>query len=375
MKRTLIAFSALFVVCAQAEAQTNDMIGVSWTGTTYNVSSSTGAAAALGSTGLPSNNCMASTPSGTIYSIANWGATLVDINPTTGNPNSTSPTGLVDIRGLAYDPASGLLYAIENVVLMSTSTIDELWTLDPNTLAINFIGQTGRTGIQGLALHQGVLYAYDCCVNGIGLVTIDPATGVATDVNPNVGPGTANQFLTSDGNTLYLGRSELLIVDPITAAETLVGPTGVDLRGCDFKMTAPPGCLGQNYCTAAVPNSTGLPGRICATGSLVITANNFFLTASDLPPGQFGYFLGSQTQGFFMPPGSAGFVCLSSNIGRFNQPGNVGQGPTFTIQVNLTSIPVNPPQPVLPGDIWNFQCWYRDVMNQNNFTDAVSVQF
>ncbi len=29
----------------------------------------------------------------------------------------------------------------------------------------------------------------------------------------------------------------------------------------------------------------------------------------------------------------------------------------------------------VPGDIWNFQCWYRDVANTNNFTNAVSVTF
>ena len=30
---------------------------------------------------------------------------------------------------------------------------------------------------------------------------------------------------------------------------------------------------------------------------------------------------------------------------------------------------------VMPGETLNFQCWYRDLGNTNNFTDAVSVVF
>ncbi len=112
-----------------------------------------------------------------------------------------------------------------------------------------------------------------------------------------------------------------------------------------------------------------------ATGSTSVSLNDVTLTASQVPAAQFGYFITSQTQGFFNPPNSNGFICLGGNIGRYNQPQNVGQGPSFSIQVDLTSVPVNPPQAVLPGDTWNFQAWYRDIGNTNNFTDAVSVTF
>ncbi len=66
-------------------------------------------------------------------------------------------------------------------------------------------------------------------------------------------------------------------------------------------------------------------------------------------------------------------ISSGSNIGRYNCC--VGQGPSFTLQLDLTALPVNPPGPVQPGDTWNFQAWYRDVGNTNNFTDAVSVTF
>ena len=81
-------------------------------------------------------------------------------------------------------------------------------------------------------------------------------------------------------------------------------------------------------------------------------------------------------QGFINPPNSNGILCLGGAIGRHNQPGLIGQGPTFSIQLDLTSVPTPTAfVAVLPGDTWNFTAWYRDAGGTNNFTDAVSVQF
>ena len=129
--------------------------------------------------------------------------------------------------------------------------------------------------------------------------------------------------------------------------------------------------VGTSYCGPAIPNSNAVPGVVTATAYF----EDLHLIASQLPVGQSGYFLVSQTQGFFNPPGSSGFICLGGAIGRFNKPGEIGQGPTFSIEVDLTNLPVNPPQAAQPGETWNFQAWYRDLGNSNNFTDAVSVVF
>ncbi len=132
--------------------------------------------------------------------------------------------------------------------------------------------------------------------------------------------------------------------------------------------------LGTSYCGPAVANSTGFAATIVSQGYPGSVAQGYaILTANQVPDGEFGYFLTSQTQGFFMPPGSDGFICLGGNIGRYN--GNVGQGPSFTLQIDLTSMPVNPPVAVQPGDTYGFQAWYRDLGSTNNFTDAVSVTF
>ncbi|MCP3918907.1 MAG: LamG domain-containing protein [bacterium] len=136
----------------------------------------------------------------------------------------------------------------------------------------------------------------------------------------------------------------------------------------------PPPCspFGGNYCTPAVPNSSGLSGTISAYGSPVAGANDLVLVAEQLPPGEFGYFLGSMTDGFFQPPGSNGNICLSGNIGRFNAPADIGPGPALSIRVDLSSIPVNPPTAGAPGDVWFFQCWYRDGAT-SNFTDGIAM--
>ena len=104
------------------------------------------------------------------------------------------------------------------------------------------------------------------------------------------------------------------------------------------------------------------------------------LPASQLPLSTvasplFGYFLVSETQGSVMPPGSDGLLCLGGKIGRYRS--NIRPGPTFSMQIDLTSIPVNPTQAVLPGETWNFQAWFRDKNpgNTSNFTDGIEIVF
>ncbi|MCP3914406.1 MAG: hypothetical protein GY711_02490 [bacterium] len=135
-----------------------------------------------------------------------------------------------------------------------------------------------------------------------------------------------------------------------------------------------------NYCSPAVPNSTGSSAWIFSSGSPVATNNNFNVIAAGLPPNQFGYFIAGQFEATppVPPPGSQGLICMTlPSIGRFNQPWQIIQGPAGSLQVDLTAIPVNPPAAVLAGDTWNFQCWYRDNNPgpTSNFTDALRVTF
>ncbi len=142
---------------------------------------------------------------------------------------------------------------------------------------------------------------------------------------------------------------------------------------------APVDCALYPYCSPSVPNSSLESARIQAVGSLAVVDNDLTLTAWQLPVDRLGYFLASQTQGFVAaPPGSEGNLCLGGKIARFaNLIQDSGPGGTFSIQVDLTSIPTSPPSSVMAGDTWNFQAWFRDANPgaTSNFTDALSITF
>ena len=93
----------------------------------------------------------------------------------------------------------------------------------------------------------------------------------------------------------------------------------------------------------------------------------------------FVFFLASLFPGFVPSPGgSQGNLCLGADIGRFNtQVQQSGAGGSFGIDVDLANIPTNPSQPVLSGQSWHFQGWYRDNNPgpTSNFTDSVEVTF
>jgi hypothetical protein len=133
--------------------------------------------------------------------------------------------------------------------------------------------------------------------------------------------------------------------------------------------------LGARFCAPAVPNSAGHPALIHAFGSRAVVANDVTLVAAQLPPGASGYFLASLTHGFLNPPGSSGFLCLGGTIGRYVGPGQVVFGPVGRLVLDLSAMPVSPVRPVVAGESWSFQCWYRDGLQGSNFTDAVEIMF
>ncbi|MEZ6015018.1 MAG: formylglycine-generating enzyme family protein [Planctomycetota bacterium] len=110
--------------------------------------------------------------------------------------------------------------------------------------------------------------------------------------------------------------------------------------------------------------------------------NDLVLTSSGLPLNAAAYFLCSRTQGFVQNPGgSAGDLCLGNPIGRLVGGVAVNSGATGVVDVTADLNVM--PQPtgavaVLPGETWNFQCWYRDAAGgsaTSNFSDGLAVLF
>lgn len=137
--------------------------------------------------------------------------------------------------------------------------------------------------------------------------------------------------------------------------------------------------IGTLYCDAE-SNSTGREATVLATGSAEAALNDLTLTVIDLPFLSSGYFIVSRDQGFVANPGgSQGNLCVGSGTGRYlGQVGNSGFVGSFSISVDTTAIPQpSMSVPALPGETWNFQCWYRDQNpgNTSNFSRGYSVTF
>lgn len=140
--------------------------------------------------------------------------------------------------------------------------------------------------------------------------------------------------------------------------------------------------IGVTYDCPSVPNSTGEIAEIRADGSPSVFLNALSLTASKLPPLQFGmFFVGPGSGVTGAVPNSQGALCISGSVGRFNGPGEIQQadaGGELDLVVDLNAVPgPSSTIAVAPGDTWRFQAWYRDSnpSGTSNFTSAVAVTF
>ncbi|MEM8712263.1 MAG: hypothetical protein AAGG01_15035 [Planctomycetota bacterium] len=135
--------------------------------------------------------------------------------------------------------------------------------------------------------------------------------------------------------------------------------------------------IGISFCEGWV-NSTGVGGALQAFGSARISLDSFYLEASQLPPGASAFTIASMTPSFILPPGGAYFrLCLNGSIGRhLGTLGMADAGGRLTMPIGLVDFPMGPQSsgPVLSGQTWHFQTWYRDVP-LSNMTAGVSVTF
>jgi hypothetical protein len=278
MKRAIECVSCLAVLACLSSSASAQMLGVTWSGLVYKLDPATGSGVLLGASGYSSINAMAADCGGNVYSAS--GSSLIRIDPNTGVGSLALALPLSSVRGLAYNPADGLLYAIENGGgPTSVSVPDNLYKIDLVAGTTTLVGNTGFNGIQGLSFAGGLLYAWETGSGngvGFGLLEVDPATGAAVDVNPAIGGFAAtDQFLASDpAGQLYTGRDALYKVDVATGATTPIGGGGyADLRGADSLGTC---CSTALYCTAKTSSCGGTPA-LSSTGSPSASATSGFV--------------------------------------------------------------------------------------------------
>ncbi len=267
-------FAAAAALGGGASLAAQDLLGVTWPGATVLVDSHTGAVTPLGP-GLQGQNSLARAANGTFWSTRRISSTVysfTNVDPITGT--ATPVSSGIDVRGLATGPGS-TLYAIKDA-----PGADLLVTVDTATNGFVIqIGSTGFDAIQGLASHQGVLYAWDVLA---GLLIVDPLTGAAVDPFPGVAGPVFQQSLCShpDGRLLLgggdsIGTDSLFSVDVTNGGTTLIGTMNgaVDVRGLEplagFTVAFGQGCNGVSG-----PVALSLAGSSLAGGTLTATSTN-----------------------------------------------------------------------------------------------------
>ncbi|MFT7679062.1 MAG: spore coat protein CotH [Planctomycetota bacterium] len=138
--------------------------------------------------------------------------------------------------------------------------------------------------------------------------------------------------------------------------------------------------FGDTYCPSN-PNTTGLVGALAGVGSPIVGADDFSLLATQLPVGEFGYFIMGQVQAVVnMPGGSQGVLCLANPIARLiSTLGSVSPSGELSSPIDLFNVPVGSNiVAVTAGETWSFQCWHRDFFGgspTSNFTDGIEIAF
>lgn len=273
MTHPLSLASSVLLLSASLAAQ--DLLAVTWAGGNIaRIDSATGVATVIGG-GTGMHNSLARDGNGVFWSLRAVGTFPFTLSMAIIDPNLGTATDVIpnapDLRGLA-GTGTNLMYGIHNTVAGSISSIDNLVQVDLTAGTFTTIGPTGMTALQGLAMHNGTLYAWDL---NLGLVTVDTLTGQATDPFPTGGFNAQGLCSHPDGRLIVGGPSGLHSVDPTTGMTTLIATiTGLsDLRGIEaFGGYSTP--FGQGCNGAFGPVSMTVTGNLSPGGNLVSTSNN-----------------------------------------------------------------------------------------------------
>ena len=223
----------------------------------------------------------------------------------------------------------------------------------------------------------------------------------AADFNCGTGFGTtdlANGFSVSDNETISWTNTTGADLDVIIEVHLFSG----DCNTYDLVVAGSGTCdgttnAGTPFCDPANLNSTGMPAVLSGTFGTGI-GSDLHLEMTDGVPGQLAYMLAGNmatmgipvSNGQFCLVGAPGAAFFRFNVGGTDMNSIGGFDPSGTyINVSGTSttgfgfdvpsnIPSGVPIPIMAGDTWHFQGWYRDTpaaSGSSNFTNGLSVTF
>jgi hypothetical protein len=166
-------------------------------GDLHSLDPQTGTTSFIGFTGLHDHSWvgLAQDSQGRLYSSYGTdftGFSLYEIDPNSGLATFFAQTSFTGVGAMAFGPGDEL-FIVNNPIWPTVGGIYELYTFDLTTGIETFIGSTGVKVLIAMDFKGGELYGHSYPE---GIIQIDTATGVATDVNPN--------FRGPNGNTISL---------------------------------------------------------------------------------------------------------------------------------------------------------------------------
>lgn len=248
----------------------------------------------------------------------------------------------------------------------------------------------GTLNLTGSLPNQGgctgtLSFSFAPIQNGLdGLALVDPL-------------GTVVEFLSYEGSfTAVDGPASGQASEDIgvfessgTAAGLSLQRTGAGSAGPDFTWQSPsaesPGALnvnqsadtctglGTNYCVVS-PNSQGAGSMISASGSAVVSQNDFTLSADGLVPNSFGLFFYGPNE--INAPFGEGRRCVGGATQRLFP---LVQANTQGISSRMVDLTLSPSSGnFVPSSTWKFQLWYRDGAGGPagfNLSDGLSISW
>lgn len=182
----------------------------------------------------------ATAPNRKVYVLLGASSPLLTVDPGSGVVFLVGNTFLSGWTAMAYQPSADRMLAIRR-----NAGVDILYAIHYGTGVATLIGTTGTNTIEGLAVAPtGTVYGWS---TSLGLMTINPATGAASDVNASVGGTSSIRSLDFSpdgrlcgfGNGLWdintAGRFLRVGGSGYTQAESAVFvPSNGRMRGIDF---------------------------------------------------------------------------------------------------------------------------------------------
>jgi hypothetical protein len=322
--RILGALRATAVLALVAMSARADFLGVTWTGDAVLIHQGSNTFTTIGPTSALNLNSMAKDAQGHFITANEGGGTpkLYRVDPVVGKALFFHFPFLNDIRAMSSDPG-GVLYSID---ALSSGVDDRLYTLDlsvppGDSIIAHFVGQIDINGIQDMAFaSDGTLYGWSI---GAGLITIDPVTAHAVDVNGLLdGTDQIQSLAFAPDGTLYGAGDNLYVIDRVTGNYSQVGTGSVgSVRGMayiDSDATVA-------YCHAK-PNSLDCLPSISSTGTASLSGpDDFFIDAQNIVNHKNGLLIWSlHAQDV---PFQGGDLCLGAPLFRTpaqNSGGNTG---------------------------------------------------